>query len=325
MNDNVKYKVSVIVVMYNPIPEKLWLTLDSLIHQERVDLEIVIADDGSNNNLVHDIHEYMLCNSFRNYKLVLHTMNQGTVMNCFDGVNKASGDYVKLISPGDFLVCNDVLFQWINHMVNSNHSWSFGEAVYYTNDGNYRTVSRKTHPQNIYPYLKNNEAKCRWNYLVHNDIALGAATIFNRDVALRYLQRIINKVKYAEDNIYRIMMFDGVLADYYPNNVIFYECDTGVSTSRNSKWERLLRDDWIATNKIMISNKICRDALQSKITKQMMKHYSNNKIIRFIEKLSIRGWLYYKLKNLIKPRLSDSNCDVNSCVMTFSGTCKREI
>lgn len=311
MNDNEKYKISVVVVMYNPVPEKLWLTLNSIICQEKVNLEIVVADDGSKNNLLNDIKEYMRMNNFSNFKLVSHKHNQGIVLNCYDGVNQASGDYVKLISPGDLLTSKDVLYQWVNHMVNNALDWSFGDAVYYINDGNYRTVPRKTHPQNIYPYIRHNEAKCRWNYLVHDDIALGAATISTRDLTLRYLQRIINKVKYAEDNIYRIMMFDGVLADYYPNNVIFYECNTGISTSGNSKWGRLLHDDWITANDIMMSNTYRGDTVQEKIKKQMMKGYSNNKIIRAIAKLSVSGWLNFKLKNMFKPRLSDTNCDVN--------------
>lgn len=312
MNGNVKYKISVIVAMYNPIPEKLWLTLNSIIYQEKINLEIVIADDGSKNNLLNDIKEYMRKNDFSNYKLVFHKHNQGTVLNCYDGVNQASGDYIKLISPGDFFTSKDVLYQWVNHMVNSNLGWSFGEAVYYINDGrNYRTVSRKTHPQNTDPYVKHNEGKCRWNYLIHGDIALGAATISTRDLSLQYFQRIINKVKYAEDNIYRIMMFDGVMADYYPNNVIFYECNTGVSTSGDSKWGRLLHDDWVATNKIMMSNTYSGDAVQAKIKKQMMKSYSNNKIKRTIAKFSDSGWLHFKLKDKFKPRLSDTNCAIN--------------
>ena len=107
MNDNKMYKVSVIVVMYNPIPEKLWLTLNSIINQEKVDLEIVIADDGSKNNLFDAIEEYMKKNDFSNYKFVYHKQNQGTVLNCYDGVNQASGDYIKLISPGDLLISKD--------------------------------------------------------------------------------------------------------------------------------------------------------------------------------------------------------------------------
>lgn len=313
MNENVKYKISVIVAMYNPVPEKLWLTLNSIIYQEKVNLEIVIADDGSKNNLFNDIKEYMRKNDFSNYKFVFHKHNQGTVLNCYDGVNQASGDYIKLISPGDLLTSKDVLYQWVNHMLNSNLDWSFGEAVYYINDGNYRAVSRKTHPQNIYPYVKHNQAKCRWNYLVHDDVALGAAIISTRDLSLQYFQRIINKVKYMEDNIYRIMMFDGVMADYYPNNVIFYECNTGVSTSGDPKWERLLLDDWVATNEIMMSNTYSGDTVQAKLKKKMMKVYSNNKKVRIISKLTASGWLKYKIKNKFKPRLSNVNCDVNLC------------
>lgn len=305
------YKVSVVVIMYNPIPEKLWLTLNSLIHQEIIDLEIVITDDGSENNFSNEIKQFMMDNCFTNYKLILHEDNKGTVSNCYDGVIQASGDYIKLISPGDFLSNNEVLYQWIDHMIKGNKSWSFGEAVYYIKDVNYRVVSRETHPQNISPYLKQNETKCRWNYLVLDDIALGAAVISERDLLLKYLKRIVNRVRYAEDNIYRLMMFDGVVADYYPNNVIFYECDTGISTAGNSRWKELLLKDWTTANIIMTSNTCCEDGMQVKIKKQMMKKYPKNKIIKAFTKSFVNGWIVNKIKNLIKPRLSDSNCDLN--------------
>ena len=39
--------VSVIVVMYNPVLDKLYKTLDSIICQKGVSFEIILCDDGS--------------------------------------------------------------------------------------------------------------------------------------------------------------------------------------------------------------------------------------------------------------------------------------
>ena len=42
-----------------------------------------------------------------------------------------------------------------------------------------------------------------------------------------------------------------------------------------------------------------------------MKKYPKNKIIKAFTKSFVNGWIVNKIKNLIKPRLSDSDCDLN--------------
>lgn len=312
MNNIEIYAISVIVATYYPVAEKLWFTLDSIINQEMVNLEIIITDDGSKDNLFSQIKNYMIKNHFENYKLISHKKNQGTVLNCYDGVLQANGDFIKLISPGDSLTNNKTLFQWVNHMVNNKRDWSFGEAIYYVNDNREnKVVHRLNNPQIISPYVKLDDNACRWNYLVHDDIVLGAATLSSRNLALHYLKKIINKIMYAEDNIYRMMMYDGNVADYYPGDVIFYECSTGISTAGDSKWRKLLRKDWDAANDIMISKAHCHDAIQEKIKEKMLKEYSSNKIIRGIQKFQVKGWLFFKLYRIFKPRKSNIVADIN--------------
>lgn len=146
-------------------------------------------------------------------------------------------------------------------------------------------------PQMIEPYIKKDIPKCRWNYLVLDDIALGSAIICQRELLIGYLEIIANKVIYAEDNIYRLMMFDGVAADYYPDKVLFYECGAGISTSGDSKWGKLLMKDWIASTQIMLSRSNCNDVFQSKIVHLMLKKWPNNRIMRDVFKMNINGWL----------------------------------
>lgn len=101
--------------------------------------------------------------------------------------------------------------------------------------------------------------------MILNDIALGAATLCERNILVEYLLRIDGKVIYAEDNIYRIMMFDGVCADYFSEYAIFYEYGEGVSASRESVWcERLLKD-WKATDSEMLIKQDTNDSLKRKM------------------------------------------------------------
>ena len=47
--------VSVIVLTYNPDREKLFATLNSIIIQENIDIEIIVSDDGSMHTYFSDI------------------------------------------------------------------------------------------------------------------------------------------------------------------------------------------------------------------------------------------------------------------------------
>ena len=92
---------SILIASYNPVWEKLKVTIDSVLRQDYRDFEIVITDDGSENNLFPEIEKYMRAQSFDNFKLVAHEKNQGTVKNLIDGVKACSGKYVRDFGPGD--------------------------------------------------------------------------------------------------------------------------------------------------------------------------------------------------------------------------------
>ncbi len=89
------------------------------------------------------------------------------------------------------------------------------------------------------------------NYLICNDFALGASFFSEKNVTVKYLKKIIGRVKYAEDNIYRLMVFEGIVLHYVKKNIVWYEFGTGISTSQNRKWGRAIKKDIIATNRIM--------------------------------------------------------------------------
>lgn len=301
------YDVSVIVATYNPVYEKMILTIDSIICQKGVNIELIVTDDGSKNNYFDDLKEFLFNKGFSNFKLVEHKGNQGTVLNVYDGLMKSSGIFVKTISPGDMLASDDVLYKWIQQMVYKDYGWSFSDAVYYCKENDeYVAVESKAHPQIVEPYLKEDDDVCRWNYVVNDDIAMGAALLCTRPLFEEYLLRIIYKVKYAEDNVWRLMMHDGIVPYYHPVETVIYECNTGISTSGDDGWGKLLSVDWIAANNIMFENPNEEDNLQNEMRKYIFRKYSNNRILRKIEKLLIPGRFRINIKRKIHPRVSNT-------------------
>ena len=74
-----KYAFTILVITYNPIWEKLKLTLDAIVEQTFTDYELLIADDGSENNLADEIASYMENRKVDNFLHIKNSINQGTV------------------------------------------------------------------------------------------------------------------------------------------------------------------------------------------------------------------------------------------------------
>ena len=53
-----KCKVTVAVISYNPVWEKLRNTLKSVVWQKKVDFEIIVADDGSEKDCFDFVEQF---------------------------------------------------------------------------------------------------------------------------------------------------------------------------------------------------------------------------------------------------------------------------
>ena len=60
-------KCSVIVACYNPILSKVIFTLKTILQQDTKDIEIILVDDGSKDNLFKEVEQYLVQNDFRKY------------------------------------------------------------------------------------------------------------------------------------------------------------------------------------------------------------------------------------------------------------------
>lgn len=291
---------------YTPRKDKLLFTLKSLVMQRNIKIQIIITDDGSTDNLFTEIVSFFETYGFNHYKLIRHDHNIGTVSSIYDALKEADGQYIKLISPGDCFNGTDALSNWVKYQQKCGYRWSFCDAVYYKRDdcGKIKTFSHSAHPQIVNVYQKFAEKKCRWNYVVLDDIALGAATLCEKEVMINYISRIQGKVKYAEDNIYRIMMFDGVMAGYYSEAAILYEYGEGISTSNSSLWKEKIREDWLTTDKIMLAGARDGDPFQRKVTSIYMKRTRGSKFIQQIRKYTERGRLLLVLKKHLNRRVT---------------------
>ena len=92
-------KVYVIVPIYG-VEQFLEEALDSILNQTLNDLEIILIDDGSKDNCPQIIDEYVQKDS---RIIAIHKENGGYGAACNLGLEKASGEYIAIFEPDDYI------------------------------------------------------------------------------------------------------------------------------------------------------------------------------------------------------------------------------
>lgn len=300
-----QYDVSVLVLCYNPSLEKLFQTLYSIIVQQNISLEIVIADDGSKSKYFEKAEMWFEEHQFIHYTLVKNQKNQGTVKNYLSALEKAKGKYIKAISPGDFLYDADVLHGIYDFVKKKGYRIAFGKAGYYSYINGEFKLYRKQSPNNLNVYRKKQNNKILKNYLYFQDYVLGANFFIETKLALEYANKISDVVVYTEDTSILFMLADGISIGFYDMYLIWYEYGTGISTSSESKWEKIIYNDNKSVYEILLREKKISKKIYSFLF-QVKKNYYLEQIRKI---LLCPSYLYYSIcSKLIKEPLT---CDVS--------------
>lgn len=93
-------KISIIVPVYNVPQNSLEKCIDSLINQSYKNIEIIIVDDGSSNDISS------LCDSYKekdNRIIVIHQENQGLCSARNTGFYHSSGDWITFVDGDDWI------------------------------------------------------------------------------------------------------------------------------------------------------------------------------------------------------------------------------
>ena len=313
MESEIQYDVSVIVLTYNPKYEKLLYTLKSILVQKNISFQIVVSDDGSKENYFSDIRLLFEEYHFKDYKLVDSSTNTGTCLNYKRGIEASSGLYIKAISPGDFLFDENVLSDWIAFMKNTRCQVSFGQTVYYSLENGTAVIRKeKCQPQRIELYHAENYNKKAviMNYIFLLDPIVGSALVTKRDILLSYLNLIIGKVKYAEDTMFRIMIFDDIQILEFPRFVVYYEHGTGISTSKSKEWAKIIKTEIIETNEI-IKSRLDRGSFFNIRIKILFSVKYASKQYTILKYLLFPNLIYKKIIKNKNVRYSPSKVDNN--------------
>ena len=244
-------------------------TLNSIINQENVSFELIIADDGSIESNKDLIEAYAKKRQVANFHFVANPINQGTVKNCLSGLAVASGKYVYLISPGDYLFDKDTLSEFYTYAHNHNADICFGNTQCYKEQGGSFELVNDRLPRfpRIYNWKFSNYLIGRIG-LVYGQRIFGPAYLRKTEVIVEYLEKIKGQIIYMEDTPTTLLyLLDGNHLTYFDRYVVWYEHEAGITSSDgggmnpriakdNQSFEEMLKNDY-ANNRIVRSKYFC--------------------------------------------------------------------
>lgn len=228
---------SVIILCYNPNIEKLKSTIISIVKQVDVSFEIVIADDGSSTNYKEEIKKWVDDKNFGlNFKYCFAEKNKGTVWNYYNGLKHSSGEYIKPISPGDYLLNQHSLKTYKNAFLESNDV-VFSDSAYYFDD---HIVVNKTIPSSKKIFTTK---KLKKEYCYYGEYFVGATIAVKKQKLLEILENALGVAIFSEDLFTMLFsFFENYNIKGIDEELVFYEYGEGISTTNKGR-DRLIRDN----------------------------------------------------------------------------------
>ena len=226
-------KISVVVLIYNSELKEILLTLKSIVKQiNACDVEIILADDGSQKKYENEIRYFLKKINYSNYIFAPSSENVGTVNNILRAIPFCGGKYVKPIGAGDLFFSEDVLSKVYNYMEKGDYKCAFGKIKSYVMENRDISEFPFTAPVNKRVYADEKINQIKKNMILGNDYISGASMIYEREFLHIELSKLSGVIKYAEDCVQIPIILSGTMIKYVPINFILYRVGRGISTSK---------------------------------------------------------------------------------------------
>lgn len=316
------YEISVVIVQYNPNWESVKRTLMSILLQKSCKYEIVIADDGSKEDYIDRSEALLKQKGFVDYKIKKNINNQGTVKNVLSGIEIATGKYVRVIAPGDYLYSDRTLQKIVQFMNENNAKEMFGKLAGYYQEKDDFKVFKCLFPSQTELYQKKKSLKrLQKSLLAYGDNISGASYSWEREYYVSCLKKIENKVIFLEDCVNAYTLLENNRIYFLDEYVTWYEYGTGVTTGGNDKWMEKISKDWMNFFSVLSQeygdNHLVKRAKMLHIIESRKDIFSKIKLrIVFLDKfISIK---YRRLKDKFMEK---ENPDIEKLLVIYNGNC----
>lgn len=298
-------KISVVVLIYNSELKEILLTLKSIVKQiNACDVEIILADDGSQKKYENEIRYFLKKINYSNYIFAPSSENVGTVNNILRAIPFCGGKYIKPIGAGDLFFSEDALWKAYNYMEKGDYKCAFGKLKSYIIENKDVKEFPFSAPVNKRVYAYEKIERIKKNMILGNDYISGASMIYQKEFLYSELSKLSGIVKYAEDCVQIPIILSGTMIKYIPINFILYKVGRGISTSKEGN-KRITQDhkrffEYLKNNydDSIVASLEKRDRLPRVL--RMLVRWTQNPYIRY--QLSLRN---YQIAHFKRNKRSD--------------------
>lgn len=225
--------VTVIVTVYNQPLEAVLATLRSIVYQQNIKTEILIADDCSKVSYGQELKTFFELCDYSDYRIVKADANVQTVRNILRALQQAEGEYVKVVGAGDMLydaTTLERLFVWSRH---HGVKVGFGKILRFEKQGERYRASEYNAPLNSSSYALDQPRDGRALFerqLVRGDWIPAGTQFLERSFFEDLLTQLSQYgVRYCEDFAATLALLTSDVL-FYPEPIEWYEWGVGIST-----------------------------------------------------------------------------------------------
>ena len=155
-----------------------------------------MADDGSSNNCMDEAVKYLEEKKYKNYKVLNHPKNVGTVQNLYDALLLATKKYVHSIGAGDLFYSETTLKEIYDHMTKEKSDMSFGKVQgFYKDEAGCIKQFPYCLPADIKAFEKKNYKRMQKDIIQNHGWIVGASMFYKTEVLMKYIKTILGKVR----------------------------------------------------------------------------------------------------------------------------------
>ena len=237
--------ITALITTYNQRLESTLLSIASAATQKQCNVQIVIADDHSQDDhscVYAQFLDYLGCT---NYRIVRHEENKKTVKNISEALPYASAPFVKCFGAGDLLFSATTLRDVVELLSDSGSSGGFGQILSFTPDsigGTYFNAPRNA-AEYQGPHSDMNK-ELFFHQMLSADWIPGGCQFFATDMLERLLRTLADEfsVQYCEDFAMTLMLREEVPC-FLDKPLLWYDFGDGISTDKSLNSARKLYRD----------------------------------------------------------------------------------
>ena len=225
--------VSVIILSYKQM-QYIFGAIDSVMSQGYPNIELIIADDGTDEFEIDDVQDYVAHNNSGNITnaiVIKNEVNVGTVKNLNGALNAAGGEYIMFFA-GDDLHTTDSISKSVAFMESNNRDFfmAAGHTIPFNDGDDVNSVEIAKDPKIHEMFAM--EPKDRYVHMCKKGVLIAsiAAHIFRREFFIKE-GLFDERYRLYEDRpmLLRIAR-QGYRVGYLDFSILFYRTNVGVST-----------------------------------------------------------------------------------------------